>query len=97
MHTLDVSFTPTDTVHYNTASSTASINVAKNGMTPTIIWSDPANITYGTALNSIQLDAKKKKKKKEGASVPGKFVYTPQSGNVPKCRYTYIEYYFYTN
>ena len=71
MHTLDVSFTPTDTVHYNTASSTASINVAK--VTPTIIWSDPANITYGTALNSIQLDA--------NASVPGKFVYTPQSGN----------------
>ena len=55
MHTLDVSFIPTDTVHYTTASSTAPINVTK--VTPTIIWSNPVSITYGTASNGTQLDA----------------------------------------
>jgi len=42
--------------------------------TPTITWSNPANITYGTALSNIQLDA--------SASVPGPFVYTPPAGTV---------------
>jgi PKD repeat protein len=42
--------------------------------TPTITWSNPANITYGTALNGIQLNA--------ASSVPGNFVYTPGSGTV---------------
>ena len=42
--------------------------------TPTITWSNPANITYGTALSNIQLDA--------SASVPGTFVYTPPAGTV---------------
>ena len=43
-------------------------------LTPTISWSNPADITYGTALSSTQLDA--------SASVPGTFVYTPPSGTV---------------
>ncbi len=42
--------------------------------TPTITWSKPANITYGTALSNVQLDA--------SASVPGPFVYTPPAGTV---------------
>jgi CSLREA domain-containing protein len=42
--------------------------------TPTITWSDPADITYGTALSATQLDAM--------ASVPGTFSYTPGSGTV---------------
>jgi uncharacterized repeat protein (TIGR01451 family) len=41
---------------------------------PTITWNNPANITYGTALNGTQLDAI--------ASVPGNFVYTPPAGTV---------------
>ena len=41
---------------------------------PVISWSSPANITYGTALNSTQLNAK--------ASVLGTFVYSPPSGTV---------------
>jgi YVTN family beta-propeller protein len=41
---------------------------------PTIIWSNPTDIVYGTALSSKQLNAI--------ASVPGKFVYTPPSGTV---------------
>ena len=40
-----------------------------NQGTPTITWSKPADITYGTALSSTRLDAT--------ASVRGAFVYSP--------------------
>ena len=43
--------------------------------TPTITWSTPAAITYGTALSTTQLDAT--------ASVAGTFVYTPAAGTIP--------------
>jgi hypothetical protein len=43
-------------------------------ITPTISWSAPAAITFGSALSSTQLDAT--------ASVPGTFVYTPAAGTV---------------
>ena len=46
--TLSVSFTPTDTTDYTTAAATATINVSQ--ATPTISWSNPANIVYGMAL-----------------------------------------------
>ncbi len=42
--------------------------------TPTITWTNPADITYGTPLSLTQLDAT--------ASVPGSFQYTPSSGTV---------------
>lgn len=42
--------------------------------TPTITWSNPADIVYGTPLSSTQLDAT--------ASVPGTFTYTPAAGTV---------------
>ncbi len=41
---------------------------------PTIFWSNPSNITYGTALSSTQLNAT--------ASVNGTFNYDPPSGTV---------------
>ncbi|RXA16682.1 PKD domain-containing protein [Methanosarcina sp. MSH10X1] len=43
-------------------------------MTPMITWNTPADIPYGTALNSAQLNA--------NASVPGNFTYTPAAGTV---------------
>ena len=42
--------------------------------TPTITWTKPASIIYGTSLSSTQLDA--------AASVPGSFVYGPALGTV---------------
>lgn len=42
--TLSVTFTPTDTTDYTTA-------------TATITWTNPAPITYGTPLSSAQLNA----------------------------------------
>ncbi len=45
-----------------------------NVLTPTITWSDPADISYGTSLSAIQLNAT--------ASVPGTFTYTPDMGTI---------------
>ena len=70
--TLNVTFTPTDSANYTTASATALLTV--NKATPIITWPTPAPITYGTALSSTQLDAT--------ASVPGTFAYTPAAGTV---------------
>ena len=42
--------------------------------TPTISWSDPADIGYGMPLDATQMNA--------SASVPGTFVYTPPLGTV---------------
>jgi hypothetical protein len=59
--------------NYNAATDVPqTFNIAK--ATPTITWANPADITYGTALDSTQLDA--------SASVPGTFVYTPTATTV---------------
>jgi len=68
-----VTFTPADTNNYNQA--TASVSVTVNQALPVISWSNPADITYGTALSGIQLDA-------TSGGVAGSFVYTPTNGTV---------------
>lgn len=73
MDTLNVTFTPTDTTNYSTATKTVSLVV--NRATPAITWATPAAITYGVALSATQLDAT--------ASVPGTFVYSPVPGATP--------------
>ncbi len=70
--TLSVTFTPTDTTDYTTATATVTLTV--NQATPAITWATPAAITYGTALSSTQLDA--------SSTVPGTFVYSPAAGAV---------------
>ena len=52
---LSVTFTPTDITDETTATAVATINVLQ--ATPTITWSNPANIVFGTPLSSTQLDA----------------------------------------
>ena len=52
---LHVSFAPTNTTNYNTASKDVTINVQK--ATPTVNWDNPADITYGTTLSGTQLNA----------------------------------------
>ena len=64
---LSVTFTPTDTTDYNTA--TASVTLTVNKLTPLITWATPSAITYGTALSGTQLDA--------AATIAGSFVYSP--------------------
>jgi pimeloyl-ACP methyl ester carboxylesterase len=70
--TLSVTFTPTDTTDYTTATSTVQLTI--NKATPTITWATPAAITYGTALSAGQLDAT--------STVVGTFVYAPATGTV---------------
>jgi hypothetical protein len=70
--TLSVTFTPTDTASYNSATATVAITVLK--ATPIITWPTPAAITSGTPLSATQLNAT--------ANVAGSFTYTPASGTV---------------
>ena len=72
VHMLSVTFTPTDTTTYTSATVTVPLTV--NQQTPAIAWATPAAITYGTALSATQLKAT--------APVPGTFVYTPPAGTV---------------
>lgn len=59
----------------NTVASEASGEVsASTQITPTLTWSNPADITYGTALGATQLNA--------AADTTGTFVYNPASGTV---------------
>jgi len=71
--TLSVTFTPSNTDRYNSA--TASISLTVNQLIPTITWPTPAPIVSGTALSTTQLNAT--------ASVPGTFLYSPAAGSTP--------------
>jgi Bacterial Ig-like domain (group 3) len=71
-HTMTVTFTPTDTTDYRTASATVTLTVIQ--ATPAITWATPAAIAYGKALSGVQLDAT--------AKVAGTFVYSPVAGTV---------------
>jgi hypothetical protein len=56
-------------------SLSANTNIVINTKTtPTITWSNPADVVFGSALSSVQLNAT--------ASVAGTFVYTPPAGTV---------------
>ena len=70
--TLSVTFTPTDSGDYTTATATVTLTVNKT--TPAITWATPAAIPYGTALSATQLNA--------SSTVAGTFVYTPAAGTV---------------
>jgi len=70
---LTVTFTPSNTSRYNTA--TAAVSLTVNKLTPTVTWPTPAPILSGTALSATQLDAT--------ASVPGTFLYNPAIGTTP--------------
>jgi hypothetical protein len=71
--TLSVTFTPTNSADYATTNDAVTITV--NKAAPSLTWTTPASITYGTALSGTQLDAT--------ASVPGTFVYSPAAGSIP--------------
>ena len=72
-HTLSVTFTPTDSTDYAPVQATVPLTVAKAKPTA-ITWPAPAPIAHGVALSAAQLNAT--------SSIPGKFVYTPATGEV---------------
>jgi hypothetical protein len=69
---MTVTFTPTNTTDYKTATASVTLTVTK--ATPAITWANPPAIIYGKALSATQLDATSK--------VAGTFVYTPDAGTV---------------
>jgi hypothetical protein len=69
--TLSVTFTPADS---NLPTAHASVQLVVTKATPAITWPKPADIIYGTPLNSAQLNAT--------APVEGSFAYTPSEGEV---------------
>jgi hypothetical protein len=70
--TLTVTFAPTDTMDYTTAS--ASVPLTVNKAAPTLTWAPPVPISYGTALSATQLNA--------SSTVPGTFSYSPVAGTI---------------
>ena len=92
--TLSTTFTPTDSTNYTTA--TKSVTIIVKQAIPTITWSNPADITYGTALSGTQLDASALDPA-SGSTVSGTFTYNPAAGTVLGCRYKDIKHYFHTN
>jgi len=71
-HALSVTFTPTDSTDFTTATAQVTINVTQ--ATPSISWATPSAITYGTALSAPQLNA--------SSPVAGTFFYSPAAGTV---------------
>ncbi len=71
---LSVTFTPTDSTDYLTATTTTTLTV--NKALSNVTWATPGAITYGTALSSTQLDAA------VGGNLPGTLTYTPAVGAV---------------
>ena len=67
------SSSPSTTVTMDAPKTISATFVAQ--VTPTITWSNPADILFGSALGPVQYNAT--------ASVPGTFVYTPAPGTVP--------------
>jgi hypothetical protein len=75
-----VTFTPTDTTDYNTASGTVSVTV--NKANPTVTWPTASAITYGQTLASSTLSG-------GSANTPGSFAFTnptlaPGAGTAPQ-------------
>ncbi len=76
---LTATFTPVDSVDYAVMTSTVYIRVDK--FTPTLTWTAPSSITYGTALSSTQLNAVVEKLNSQ--DIPGVINYFPPAGTVP--------------
>jgi hypothetical protein len=71
--TLSVTFIPSDSVDYTTATAAVTLTVAK--ASPTVInWPAPPAISFGEPLGHAQLNAT--------TSAPGIFTYSPSAGEV---------------
>src|SRR5208283_4630719 len=74
-HALTATFTLTDPTDYTLDGTNGGIipnSITVNQATPTITWTNPADISRGTKLSDTQLDA--------SSSVPGTFAYNPIKG-----------------
>jgi gliding motility-associated-like protein len=76
--TLTVVFTASDP-NYNSSPVSATVSITIGQITPVITWPNPADISYGTLLSNVQLDATATKPG-TNISIPGTFVYSPVAG-----------------
>jgi hypothetical protein len=74
--TLSVSFVPTNSAGYTSATGSVQLVVTK--ATPVITWPTPTPINIFVPLSGTQLDATAATP--EGANLPGTFVYSPAAG-----------------
>jgi hypothetical protein len=72
-YSLTATYTPADAIDYAASSKTVAGYVVSRA-TPTIAWSTPASIVYGTQLSGVQLNA--------NSTVAGSFAYSPAAGAV---------------
>ncbi len=78
--TTTITASQTGNNNYSAAASVPqSLTVTPVAVTPTLAWSNPAAITYGTALSSTQLNATATY---AGVAVAGTYVYGPASGTI---------------
>jgi 6-phosphogluconolactonase (cycloisomerase 2 family) len=77
--TLGTTFSPTDTTDYLPVTTPATVMLTVNPATPVLTWPQPAEITYGTALSGIQLNAVAKA---NGGIVSGTYTYSETAGTV---------------
>ena len=73
---IQVTFTPNDTLEYNVVTGRVAIDVSKS--TPVVSWFNPLGIEEGTSLGVTQLNA--------SSNTSGAFNYTPASGTVLRVR-----------
>ena len=73
-YAVTASFTPSDSADFTSFTGISAGNFIISRALPTLTWTTPAPITYGTALSSLQLDA--------ASMLFGTFVYTPSPGTV---------------
>ena len=79
LQTLSVTFTPTNTTEYSPITTITTVVV--NPATPILSWKNPAPITAGTPLSSVQLDATAADPT-SGGPASGILVYTPPAGTI---------------
>ena len=72
--TATTTYTLTATNSAGSVTATATVTLAGTRITPTITWSTPASIVYGTALSGTQLNA--------ATTVPGSWTYVPAAGTI---------------
>ena len=79
LQTLSVTFTPTNTTEYSPITTITTVAVLQAA--PVLSWSNPAPITAGTPLSSVQLDATAADPT-SGRPASGTLVYTPPLGTI---------------
>jgi hypothetical protein len=82
-HSISATYTSSDGEFTGSSSSIAvTVTVSSNKIAPTIKWSNPANIVYGTALSATQLNATATDATNGNIPVAGTFTYNPLAGTV---------------